>query len=80
MENQAPKKLNPVWRALLEVGFIVFLFYSNLLMGEYSRSGQGHAKGLLWALEDIFTATNFLVAIFLSVIGYLVVELLRKKF
>ena len=25
------------WRAVIEVGFIVFLFYSNLLMGEFER-------------------------------------------
>ena len=28
-----------IWRAVIEVGFIVFLFYSNLLMGEFTRSG-----------------------------------------
>jgi hypothetical protein len=27
-----------VWRAVIEVGFIIFLFYSNLLMGEFERS------------------------------------------
>ena len=31
--------MNKVWRALIEVGFIMFLFYSNLLMGEFGRSG-----------------------------------------
>lgn len=25
------------WRAAIEVGSIVFLFYSNLLMGEFER-------------------------------------------
>ena len=29
------------WRAVIEVGFIIFLFYSNLLMGEFERSGIG---------------------------------------
>jgi hypothetical protein len=24
-----------IWRAAIEVGFIIFLFYSNLLMGEF---------------------------------------------
>ena len=28
--------LNPLWRAVIEVAFIVFLFYSNLLMGEFT--------------------------------------------
>jgi hypothetical protein len=37
-----------VWRAVIEVGFIIFLFYSNLLMGEFERSGLGQKKGLAW--------------------------------
>jgi hypothetical protein len=44
------------WRALTEVGFIIFLFYSNLLMGEFSRSNLGRHNGLIWAVEDAFTA------------------------
>jgi hypothetical protein len=35
-----------VWRAAIEVGFIIFLFYSNLLMGEFERSGIGQKKGV----------------------------------
>jgi hypothetical protein len=35
-----------VWRALIEIGFIIFLFYSNLLMGEFERSGMGHKRGI----------------------------------
>lgn len=66
-------------RAALEAGFIVFLFYSNLLMGEYERSGMGTTKGLAWALRDIFTTDNFLIAIAAAIIGWIMVELLRKK-
>ena len=36
---------------MIEVGFIVFLFYSNLLMGEFERSGMGQKRGLAWALK-----------------------------
>ncbi len=39
-----------VWRAVIEVGFIVFLFYSNLLMGEFERSGMGLKRGVAWAI------------------------------
>ena len=67
-------------RALIEVGFIVFLFYSNLLMGEYDKSGNGTRRSLEWALADIFTVDNFMIAIMAGVIGYLVFEFLRKKF
>jgi len=35
-----------VWRAVIDVGFIIFLFYSNLLMGEFERSGMGMKRGL----------------------------------
>jgi hypothetical protein len=71
---------NAFWRALIEAGFIVFLFYSNLLMGEFDKSGKGRALGLAWAISDIFTAENFAIAIVAALIGYMVVEFLRSKF
>jgi hypothetical protein len=71
-------KLAPVWRALVEVGFIVFLFYSNLLMGEFTRvNGQG--KSLAFAIKDIFTLNNLVIALISGLIGYVVVEYLRKR-
>ena len=69
-----------LWRALIEVSFILFLFYANLLMGEYERSGIGQQKGLTWALEDVFTIRNFEIAMIAALIGYVLVEFLRKKF
>ena len=71
--------MKKVWRAIIEVGFIVFLFYSNLLMGEFECSGMGRAKGLVWAIRDIFTAENFMLALIAALIGYVLVEFLRKK-
>ena len=71
-------KLAPLWRALVEVGFIIFLFYSNLLMGEFTQT-NGQAKSLTFAVKDIFTATNFAIAIFSGLIGYVVFEYLRKR-
>ena len=74
------RRMKPsVWRALIEIGFIIFLFYSNLLMGEFTHSGAGRIKGLAWAFEDIFTPTDFAIAVVAGLIGYGVVELLRKK-
>jgi hypothetical protein len=71
-------KLAPIWRALVEVGFIVFLFYSNLLMGEFTRvNGQG--KSLAFAIKDIFTLNNLVIALISGLIGYVVVEYLRKR-
>jgi hypothetical protein len=68
-----------VWRAVIEVGFIIFLFYSNLLMGEFERSGMGRQRGLDWALRDIFTIGNFEIAGIAAILGYLIFEFLRKK-
>jgi hypothetical protein len=69
-----------VWRAMIEVGFIVFLFYSNLLMGEFERSGMGQKKGLAWAIQDVFTAANFVIATIAALVGYSLLEFLRKRF
>ena len=68
-----------VWRAVIEIAFIIFLFYSNLLMGEFERSGLGQKRGLAWAIEDAFTSANFAIAACASLIGYLLFEFLRKR-
>lgn len=70
--------LTPVLRAVIEIAFIVFLFYSNLLMGEFTAS-NGVGKTLAFALRDIFTVVNFSIAMVSSVIGYVVFEYLRKR-
>ena len=69
-----------VWRAVIEIGFIIFLFYSNLLMGEFERSGLGQTRGLAWAIGDVFTAVNFGIAMIAALIGYVLFEFLRKRF
>jgi len=69
-----------LWRAVIEVGFIVFLFYSNLLLGEFERSGMGQQKGLAWAIGDVFTAANFAVAAIAALVGYSLLEFLRDRF
>ena len=73
-----PPRHKHIWRALVEVAFIVFLFYSNLLMGEFTGM-NGHGKTLGFALHDIATPTNLTIAIFSAVIGYGIVEFLRRK-
>jgi len=69
-----------IWRAAIEVGFIIFLFYSNLLMGEFERSGMGMKRGVVWAIEDVFTIANLEIAAIAELIGYVVLEFLRKRF
>jgi hypothetical protein len=74
------RRITALWRAVIEVAFIVFLFYSNLLMGEFERSGVGQNMGIVWAIEDIFTVANFGIAITAALIGYILFESLRKRF
>ena len=62
------------------MGFIVFLFYANLLMGEFERSGMGLKRGLIWAMSDMVTVANFEIALIAALIGYVFFEFLRKRF
>jgi hypothetical protein len=74
-----PGKSRSIWRPIIEIGFIIFLFYSNLLMGQFTRT-NGEGKSLAIAVQDIFTATNFVIAVICALLGYLVIEYLRKRF
>lgn len=62
------------------MGFIVFLFYFNLLMGEFAHSGKGREMGFAWAIADILPPANFAIAIMAALIGYVAFEFLRSKF
>jgi hypothetical protein len=64
---------------MVEIGSIIFLFYSNLLMGEFTRA-NGRGKSAVFAIEDVFTITNFAIAVISGLLGYLVFEYLRKRF
>jgi formate-dependent nitrite reductase membrane component NrfD len=71
-------KSAPISRAIVEICFIVFLFYSNLLMGEFTQT-NGQGKSLAFAIKDIFSTTNFTIAVAAALIGYVVFEYLRKQ-
>jgi len=77
-ESRDRKRLKPLWRPVIEIVFIIFLFYSNLLMGEFTGS-NGQGKSLAFALHDIFTPTNFMIALVSALIGYVVFETLRRQ-
>jgi hypothetical protein len=77
-QEKSPRKLNPIWRAVIEASFIIFLFYSNLLMGEFTHA-NGRGKTLLVAVRDIFTVANSEIAIISAFLGYLLFEFLRKQ-
>jgi len=76
--DQRDRRLIPLWRAVIEIAFIVFLFYSNLLMGEFTAA-NGQGKSLAFALHDILTGTNLVIAMIAALIGYVVFDYLRKK-
>jgi hypothetical protein len=67
-----------VLRAITEVGFIIFLFYSNLLMGEFTHSGNGRGRSVAWAIRDVITLKNLGIAVIAALIGYALVETLRN--
>ena len=64
---------------MVEIAFIIFLFYSNLLMGEFTRA-NGHGKSLTFAVEDIFSLANLIIAVISGLLGYVIFEYLRKQF
>lgn len=67
-----------LWRAAIEITGIIFLFYSNLLMGEFNRS-SGQGKTLRAALGNIVTGKNLAIAILTAGLGFVVFEFFRKK-
>ncbi len=72
------RKPHPFWRSVVEVASIMFLFYSNLLMGEFTR-GNGRGKTLVFAVHDVFTLANFAIGLVCAGIGYAVFEFWRRK-
>jgi hypothetical protein len=65
--------------ALAEVSFIVFLFYTNLLMGEFTRSHSVVTRTVLDVLSDVFTLTNVIIGLVGAIIGYFCIEGIRKR-
>lgn len=83
MEEQQPDKKNSGINAFLvfvfEATIIIFFLYSILLIREYTHSGIGQNKGIIYALQDMFTLTNSAIAISTAIIGAFVVEFIRRK-
>ncbi len=66
-------------RLLTETFFIIFLFYANLLMGEFTRMRL--ERGITWeeGLRDVCTLQNFSIALAAALIGYLFIEFWRRR-
>ena len=67
-------------RAIIETSFIIFLFYSNLLMGEFTHSSLGYTKGLAWAVCDVFTVNNFIIGLLQHLLVITFSNILGRKF
>lgn len=78
ISDRPRRKKRPVLRGVVEISSVIFLFYSNLLMGEFTHA-NADGKTLGYAIRDIFTATNFSIALICSAIGYAVFEFWRRK-
>jgi hypothetical protein len=76
--DDRPKRRIAMGRAAIEIAGIIFLFYSNLLMGEFNH-GNGHGKTLRFALRDIVTRKNLEIALVSSCLGFAVFEYFRKR-
>ena len=64
-------------RALAEIAFIMFLFYTNLFMGQFTRSR--HPPGILIAFLDLFTFTNAVIGLLGAIAGYFCIEWIRNR-
>ena len=73
-----PAHSKKILRALAEIAFIIFLFYTNLLMGEFTRLHGAQRATLGFAIWDIFTPMNALIGLVGAIIGYLCIERFRK--
>jgi len=64
-------------RALAEIAFIMLLFYTNLFMGQFTRSR--HPAGILIAFLDLFTFTNAVIGLLGAIAGYFFIEWIRNR-
>jgi len=48
-------------------------------MGIYNRSGEGQSKGLIWAIKEVVTIPNFIIAIISAIIGHFFFDYLRNN-
>lgn len=62
---------------MVEVGVVMFLLYSVLLMREFTHT-NGQGKSLTFAIQDILTVTTFVIAATSGLLGCLVIEYFRK--
>ena len=78
--EQTPKdkrRLSSARRVVIEIALLMFISYSVQLMAEFIAVGE-QTKSIGFALYDISTVPNVLLALFSALIGCAVIEYLRK--
>jgi hypothetical protein len=73
-----PRRFTPGLRTVIEIGLLIFFFYSVRLMGEFTATSD-RGKTLSVAIQDILTGPNLLISGIAALAGYLVIEYLRKE-
>lgn len=64
---------------MVEAVVLVFLLFSPLLMREFIASSGDPGRGLISAIADVLTPTNFVIALASALIGTAIIEYLRKR-
>lgn len=73
-----PGQLTSIWRVIVEIALIMFLLYSTLLMREFTHVNED-GKNLAFAIQNILTLANFVVAIISGLVGSLILRYLKKR-
>jgi hypothetical protein len=68
-----------VGKPVIEVGFIIFLFYSNPLIENLSAQVWGRKTGWLGRSQMFFTSAIFEIAAITALVSYVVFEFVRKR-
>jgi len=67
-------------RPIIEILSILFLLYTNLLMGQFLRTSSTIDGQSIWiTMMDIVTPQNFFIGLVGATIGFLLVESVNRK-
>ncbi len=61
------------------MSFIIFLFYANLLMGQYNLGHHFSDRPILEALRTVVTLDNFIIALIAAFIGHVAFDYFRRR-
>jgi len=61
------------------MGFIIFLFYANLIMGQYTHEHLRQKITLVGAISNVFSLENFSIAVICAFIGHTFFDRIRRR-